>query len=332
MQNSTLLKSLAPLLCLGMAVFGARLCAQALTGPTPVGPHRPAGVPEGYVITPNGYFHPSCVKQLAKGDTVLGDRHAIQHVDGTLDNFTACNYPRYSFRGEAVTSGTAEPQVSGWVENASITTSTSFGGIIGAWTVPPKPTSNDGQTLFFFPGLEDIHDVVTILQPVLEWNAFSNYSGWSIASWNCCYDNVDLYSSPMGVSSGDSITGEIFSNCDPGTLSCTTWSVSTENAAKGYTALSSTSSYGQTFNWAFGGVLEVGSSPGTSPVVQCSDYPPNGSVAFEAFVYDENFLSISDPNWIAGYGPSGTDSSPSGLTPQCGYDVQFPEGYVTLYY
>jgi hypothetical protein len=25
------------------------------------GPNRPAVVPEGYVITPFGYFHPSCV-------------------------------------------------------------------------------------------------------------------------------------------------------------------------------------------------------------------------------------------------------------------------------
>jgi hypothetical protein len=36
--------------------------------------------------------------------------------------------------------------------------------------VPPAPTSNDNQTVYFFPALDDIDDTVTILQPVLAWN------------------------------------------------------------------------------------------------------------------------------------------------------------------
>lgn len=334
MRNSTLLKSLASLLWLAMAVSGARLCAQTPAGATLVGSHRPAGVPEDYVTTPNGYFHPSCVIEVKNTDTVVSvdAGRAIRHADGTLDNIAACNYPRYSFRGQAVTTGAAEPQVSGWVEYASITTSTSFGGIIGTWTVPPGPSSNNGQILFFFPGLEDDTDVVTILQPVMAWNecystnpsnCTDHFSGWSIASWNCCYDNVELYSSPMGVSTGDLIFGEVFSNCDAGLLSCPSWFVMAEDAGKGSTSLTSTSNYGQTFNWAFGGVLEVGDNP-APPVVQCGDYPSNGSLQFGGAVYDENFEPINNPAWVPDVTP--------GLTPQCNYSVQFPGGAVTLYY
>ncbi len=59
---SRLLKSVA----LTMLVAGLT-AAQALT---PAGATRPAAVPAGFVITPFGYFHPSCVKQLAKGDVL----------------------------------------------------------------------------------------------------------------------------------------------------------------------------------------------------------------------------------------------------------------------
>jgi hypothetical protein len=46
--------------------------AGAFTMPPPAGPNRPANVPDGYVITPVGYFHPSCVQSLAKGETTGG--------------------------------------------------------------------------------------------------------------------------------------------------------------------------------------------------------------------------------------------------------------------
>jgi len=48
------------------------------------GPNRPAVAPQGYVITPFGYFHPSCVREVASGDTVLADGR-VQHADGTVD-------------------------------------------------------------------------------------------------------------------------------------------------------------------------------------------------------------------------------------------------------
>jgi hypothetical protein len=59
---------------------------------------------------------------------------------------------------------------------------------------------------------------------------------------------------------------------------------------------SGTPNYGQTFNQAFGSVLEVGVSP-APPVTQCSDYPSNGSITFNGALYDNTFDPIELPNW-----------------------------------
>lgn len=279
----------------------------------PAGLHRPATVPEGYVVTPFGYAHPSCVRQLAEGDTSQLDRGVIQHANGSREKLQACSYPRYTAKGEpasiSATPGPESPTINGWVESTQAVTNTSYGEVYSLWTVPPAPTSNDGQTVYFFPGLEDTADngsnSYTILQPVLGWTN----GQWTIASWNCCYNGVQLYSSPKTVNPGDPIVGTISSTCAAGTLSCPTWNITTNVAAGASTTLTNTSSYGQTFNWAFGGVLEA------YDIAQCSDYPPSGSLDFETSLYDNNLNGISNPGWSA-------VNSYSGYTPQCNYGAQ----------
>ena len=66
----------------------------------PAGPNRPSEVPDGYVITPSGYFHPSCVRQLAEGETLLEGGRVLQHADGTAESVPVCAYPHYTARGE----------------------------------------------------------------------------------------------------------------------------------------------------------------------------------------------------------------------------------------
>jgi len=74
-----------------------------------------------------------------------------------------------------------------------------------------------------------------------------------------------------------------------------------------------TSNFGQTFNWAFGGVLEVYN------IVQCGDYPSNGRIDFfEQYLYNDKGVRIAKPNWKV------TKLS-SGLTPQCSYGGSLPE-------
>ncbi len=87
---------------------------------------------------------------------------------------TKCAYPHFRANGQRVNGderGVTDPNINGWVEDVATTTKTAYGYIYAEWSVPPPPTSSDSQTLYYFPGLEDLIDVVTILQPVLAWNS-----------------------------------------------------------------------------------------------------------------------------------------------------------------
>jgi hypothetical protein len=293
---------------------------------TPAGQKRPATVPKDYAITPFGYFHPSCISHLVKGDAVHKDEAAIRHANGTSDNIPVCAYPHYKADGEkvigderAVTGNERvanhlgkQPTINGWVESASTSTNSSYGYLYASWSVPPAPSTNDGQVVFFFPGLEDYNDSVTILQPVLGWN--SDYaSAWGIASWNCCASGTVFEAAPTPVNSGDTIVGYMYPTCDSGTQSCSSWDIVTLDLTSGnFSALLNTSSQGQTFNWAFGGVLEA------YGIEQCGDYPSSGDISFGDLVLaDYNFYGVN-PSWSVN-GPS------SGATPQCGYGGSLPQ-------
>ena len=74
---SRLLKSVAiTMLVAGVSLVQAQPRAAA---------KHPASVPDGYVVTPFGYFHPSCVNQLAKGDVLHSDEKSVEHANGSFD-------------------------------------------------------------------------------------------------------------------------------------------------------------------------------------------------------------------------------------------------------
>jgi len=286
------------------------------------GTNRPATVPNGYVVTPFGYFQPSCVRGVASGDTVLADGR-VQLANGSIEaQAVSCAYPHYTARGEIVIPGLKPPSIShSWIESGnSINTTSSFGGLTTNWTVPPAPTSDDGQTVYLFPGMEDYATVESIIQPVLGWNSeFTN--SWGIASWNCCIEGVTWESSPVPVSAGDIIFGKIKITCKKGTESCATWNIITiDQTTQQNTILGSTPSEGQTFTWAQGGALEV------YGIEKCSDYPPSGSTTFSNLaLYDNNFKEYSNPGWIF-------FDYYTGLTPQCNYGGTMDVKTVTLNY
>jgi hypothetical protein len=310
---SNLLKSIV------ITVFAAGLTAAQV----PAGAKRPAAVPANYLITPFGYFHPSCVKHLANGDEVRRDENVVRHKNGSSDSIQACAFPHFKADGVQVNGderGVKDPSIGhAWVEYASATTTTSYAYLNAYWNVPPAPSTNDGQTVYLFPGMEDYADVVTIIQPVLGWN--SDYaSAWGIASWNCCVSGTVFEAPPAHVNSGDVIRGYMFDTCASGTLSCPTWDIVTWDLTNNnFSELINTSSFGQTFNWAFAGALEVYN------IVQCGDYPPGGSISFYNLgLYNYNLKKIASPPW------SVTNLS-SGLLPQCSYGGSLPK-QLTLKY
>jgi hypothetical protein len=241
---------------------------------------------------------------------------------------STCAYPHYRADGQPVYGderNVKQPNISkSWIVSESVTTGSlqsSYGFLSAQWTVPPAPTSLDGQTLFFFPGLEDANDVVTIIQPALGWN--SDYqNAWGIASWNCCYSGTTYEATPQPVSPGDTILGYMFDTCSAGTVSCSSWDVVAWDLQSGkISELLNTSSQKQTFNWAFGGVVEV------YGIKQCSDYPnnPNGfsggthTISFNAIgLYNDSMQQITNPAW------SFTNWVGSTATPQCGYGASVP--------
>jgi len=293
-----------------------------------VGPNRPASVPGDYVITPFGYFHPSCVREIREGETLLADGR-IRYQDGMEEaNTPYCNYPRYTASGELVNEGATgvkRPFISWtWIEDAEVSTNTSYGKIVATWTVPATPQSNDGQTLYFFPGFMDLENTQLIIQPVLGWNDGQYGVGpWNIASWNCCPSGTANYSTPVTVSPGDTIQGTIKGTCKAGTQSCSKWNITTKDVTtRKSTTLRNTPSEGQTFDWAQSGVLEV------YYIDQCSDYPPDGSITFSKVkLFDYNFKRIRKPAWAAWYGVT-----PGQTTPWCNYNVTDTATSVTLSY
>ncbi len=291
------------------------------------GAHRPAAVPANYLRTPFGYFHPSCLVQMASGDELRPAEKLIRHADGTSTAMPSCSYPHYRADGQAVFGderAATTPDIShAYVEYATVTTAKSYGYLNAEWTVPPAPASNDGQTLYLFPGLEDIDDVVTIIQPVLGWN--SDYaSSWGIASWNCCESGTVYEAKPTPVKSGDTILGYMFNSCPPGTTTCSSWDVVTEDLRDGKTSeLLDTSNFGQVFNWAFGAAFEV------YGIETCNDYPAidgqpgSDGVSFNTLgLYDQDLNEVT-PNWQVAL-----DTSAS---PQCSYGGTQPK-QITLHY
>ncbi len=319
--HSRLLKSIA----FTMLVAG-------LTAAQTAAPKRPAAVPADYVLTPFGYFHPSCVNHLAEGDAVREDLKVIERKNGTSQPL-ACAYPHFEGDGtklvgdlRPVGDRNSQPPFIGhsWIEYASIHDVVDYEEVYSQWTVPPTPASNDGQTLYFFNGLEDINDVVSIIQPVLGWNG-NGLGGWSIAAWNCCPSGTTNEATPQSVNPGDQIEGYNFSTCSAGTRTCPTWDVVALDDQNGkFSQLIDTPNEGQTFNWAFGGVLEVYN------ITQCSDYPAgeasgySGAIGFhDQIVLNSKYVKIT-PAWTV-------TNLTSGLTPQCNYGGSLPKQVILNY-
>ena len=299
----------------------------------PAGAMRPAQVPADYVITPFGYLHPSCVRQLNPGETLLADGR-LRYADGTEQEIAEhCGYPRYSPSGQRVSSESAgvNPQEISWswIEAGQVVTSTTFNAITATWTVPATPTTNDGQTLFFFPSLTHHHltppNEEPIIQPVLGYqDGQSGVGPWNIASWNCCPGGMTWNSQPVTVSPGDQILGTVQSACgNPTIQACSKWNIITKDVTTNEsTTLHVVYPSIYEFPWAQSGVLEVYN------IAQCTDFPPDGSITFSnVALFDNLFRRIQNPGWA-----SQLFVTQGQTTPWCNYGVSVTDTTATLTY
>ena len=67
-------------------------------------------MPLDYVVTPNGFFHPSCVVQLGEDDELAPDGN-VRHADGSARKVAACGHASFDAAGHART----DVSYNGWI-------------------------------------------------------------------------------------------------------------------------------------------------------------------------------------------------------------------------
>ncbi len=267
-------------------------CAQgrAASMPTRVPDERPVAVPADYVATPNGYFHPSCVNEVAAGE-VLTSGGRVRRSDGRYRTLAPCRYPHFSKQGQQIEPGesaaysgpapfentaasTPPPSLNGYlVAGYFIDSSHPPSRLAANMTVPTAPTDPQDQIIYLFPGLVDYENEQTILQPVLGWNGFGDHA-WTVASWNCCVDGSTNHSAPVAVNAGDVIAGTMSgTNCSANI--CANWSIVSADQTSGGSTTLTTTAAGQRFDWVFGAALEA------YGISTCAQLPGGGSASFE---------------------------------------------------
>src|SRR6266568_4074887 len=112
----------------------------ARAGIAPAGDRRPAGVPAHYVITPHGYFDPSCIVEL-RSDEKLDAVDNIVAADGARRPLRMCLFPHYHKDGRAAGPLFEPPTVNSWVADVNSSSTGASSWISANWTVPHNPTS-----------------------------------------------------------------------------------------------------------------------------------------------------------------------------------------------
>jgi hypothetical protein len=106
---------------------------------------RPQGVPDNFVVTPNGYFDPACV-QVVREDEQLHADGSIRRADGSLRKPALCGQPHFALDGTRIEpSGRVtfpaahNPTINGWVIDTNYVSGTPIGRIVASWKVPSNP-------------------------------------------------------------------------------------------------------------------------------------------------------------------------------------------------
>jgi hypothetical protein len=238
-------------------------------------------LPTDYVHVPGGIvLHKSCVHEIPDGAEVDADeRVTLRGVQ--VAKHARCNYKAYRSGGPLAGSGAAgragpqPPSTGGWVETSwANSTQAMFTHMdSGYFTVPPNPSSNHGQLLYFFPSLENNDSIV---QPVLQWGdspAPGDGQMWKFTNWRVTCTGVapnrvctSAFGTLKSATAGDILYGSM--DITAKSASSQTWTVSATNNTT-ITTATNTFTFATTgnFNSAQAGVLEAYN------VADCHDFP-----------------------------------------------------------
>ncbi len=279
----------------------------------------------GYVRTPFGLVHPSCVHAVDDESTVHAD--SVRTPDGREQKLEACQFARVPAEKTESIEPNAQPDATqatdGWTATTWYNATAQLGFLSTTFKVPQAPTTDDGQTLFFFPSFKPAGTVPgdgRIIQPVLQWGPSSAGGGsfWAAASWELDLGtNTVLNTSLIRVSSGDTISGVIQGNTPCPNGACQSWTVITKDVTKN-TSKTLTNMGGHVYTQAQGAVLEQYGS------VSCSDYPNDSGITFSSIVLKDQNFNVLTPTW--------QNITYSNISPQCNFKVTSTSSSNTIAY
>jgi hypothetical protein len=176
-------------------------------------------LPSGYVETPNGQVHESCIHEVPEGGEV--DRDGAIRVNGQMMRAPSpCGFEVLHLNRANVVNRTygdvarqSSPLlIDGWTRYVQATANNMgvfpvrFNGLETTMIVPSPPSQQLFQTIFLFPSFTPA-DAGTILQPVLRWG--DGIQKWLVAAWYG--DRLDNYyhSQWVQVTPGENIVGSV---------------------------------------------------------------------------------------------------------------------------
>ena len=288
---------------------------------------KPAGVPAEYVLTHNGFFHPSCVITV-RSDEVTGADGVIRGLDGAEHaRFGACAYPHYGQDGREGAPVHAPPEHAAPVLYDGYIVYYSYWGKLPVaptlttnWTVPLAPKQVAGQDIAFFNDILTSAGGGDILQPVLDFNGESA-NHWAIESEHCCISGNDMQTTPVNVNVGDRIRGTVVgTNCTADGV-CQNWAVTTADLTTNKsTTLNTTAPMG----------VPNGASPAsleTYGVTACDLFPASGTTTFA-----DNALTSASGTATLKYDLGILDSANAEVPRNCGYAGKVAGNDYTLIY
>lgn len=287
-------------------------------------PETPVGLTQedtGYVVTPAGRYHRSCVHELPMGAQVTKDGE-VRTPNGVINRLARCAFPIYRVpRG--LQRQIETPTVNGYVERAyawapdsGYEYATGYTGMSASWRVPQAPAtaySAPHKVYYAFPGLEPA-DFSNILQPVIQYGNNGAFGGaywvmsvWTCGStgWGCAHGNV------VRIAAGDSIDASITRGAYySGGAGAFDWILSmrdvTANTSSGFTwGMSAATLY----NYGIGGAVEVYN------LTTCNEFPAVGPT-FQSVKMHDGALNWWGPVPVTWY-----QSVQSNPTPNCGFGV-----------
>jgi hypothetical protein len=290
-------------------------------------------VPDDFVRTHHGFFHPSCVVVLRPDEVWSADLVVRGKDGGEREHVTACPFPRYALTGALLPHGDPVPVhapsfaprgggnrvYDSWILDYYYAGRLPVGSSLSTdWLVPLLPNKLADQDIAFFNGVQNDS---FILQPILDLGELVGQ--WAIESEHCCPGNNDIQSTLVAVNPGDHIRGTVTAaNCAANGI-CSDWTVTTADLTTGDATVLNMQSPGGVANALDSAVLE------TYNITSCDMLPANGEITF----FDNKALTASGAALPLHFVLDKIAAmAPQGFPLDCGYRALSTGDRFTLYF